>query len=170
MALKKLKSSPTRKKPLVNGKYLLEKYPGKGGWTYAAIPEVLQSKETPFGWVKVQGTIDNFELKNYRLMPMGNGKLFLPVKAAIRKIIDKEEGDYVDITLFADHNPTEIPKELLLCLRDDPIAHKNFLRYSDGEQKAFIDWIYSAKNDDTKVERIVKTLNKLTKKQRFRDK
>jgi len=28
-------------KPLVNRKYLLEKYPGKGGWTYAAIPEVL---------------------------------------------------------------------------------------------------------------------------------
>lgn len=24
--------------PLVNKKYLLEKYSGKGGWTYAAIP------------------------------------------------------------------------------------------------------------------------------------
>jgi hypothetical protein len=25
-------------KPLVNKEYLLEKFPGKGGWTYAAIP------------------------------------------------------------------------------------------------------------------------------------
>jgi len=36
-------------KPLVNKKYLLEKYLGKGGWTYAAIPEVLQNKKAPFG-------------------------------------------------------------------------------------------------------------------------
>jgi hypothetical protein len=42
-------------KPLVENKYLLQKIPGKGGWTYAAIPEVLKSKNTPFGWVKVKG-------------------------------------------------------------------------------------------------------------------
>ena len=35
--------------PLVNRKFLLEKYPGKGGWTYAAIPEILQNKNNPFG-------------------------------------------------------------------------------------------------------------------------
>ena len=29
-------------KPLVNREYLLEKFPGKGGWTYALIPEILQ--------------------------------------------------------------------------------------------------------------------------------
>lgn len=63
-------------KPIVNNKYLLEKYPGKGGWTYAAIPEVLQDKHSPFGWVKVKGHIDDFEIKNYKLMPMGNGHLF----------------------------------------------------------------------------------------------
>ena len=45
-------------KPLVNKEYILEKFPGKGGWTFASIPEVLQNKNTPFGWVKVKGTID----------------------------------------------------------------------------------------------------------------
>ena len=63
------------KKPLVNNHYLLEKYPGKGGWTYAAIPEIKQNKNAPFGWVKVKGSIDDFELKQYKLMPMGNGKI-----------------------------------------------------------------------------------------------
>ncbi len=72
-------------KPLVDKEYLLQKYPGKGGWTYAAIPEVLQDKHAWFGWVRVKGFIDHHELKNYRLMPMGNGSLFLPVKAEIRK-------------------------------------------------------------------------------------
>ena len=156
-------------KPLVNKKYLLEKYPGKGGWTYAAIPEVLQDKKAPFGWVRVKGSIDHHAIKNYRLMPMGNGRLFLPVKAEVRKKIGKKAGDFVNIVLYPDHDPTEIPEELLLCLLDDPAAHKTFLGYTSGEQKAFIDWIYSAKKMETKVERITKTLKKLSKRQKFAD-
>jgi hypothetical protein len=154
-------------KPLVNKKYLLKKIPGKGGWTYAAIPEVLQDKHAHFGWVKVRGSIDGFELKNYRLMPMGDGNLFLPVKAEIRKKIGKQEGDYVHVILYADNSPTEIPEELQLCLKDEPDAYKTFLSYPDGEQKAFIDWIYSAKTDNTKVERIAKTLDMLSKRQKL---
>jgi len=129
--------------------------------TYAAIPEVMQDKKAPFGWVKVKGMIDDFEIKNYKLMPMGNGKLFLPVKAAIRKKIGKQAGDYVMVTLFEDKNPAEVPEEFLQCLIYDPIAYKTFLGYTDGQQKEFIDWIYSAKTDDTKVERIAATLKKL---------
>ena len=156
-------------RPLVNKKYLLEKYPGKGGWTYAAIPEVLQDKKAPFGWVKVKGTIDNFEIKNYKLMPMGNGRLFLPVKADIRKKIGKKEGDWVEVVLYADNTPTEIPEEFLDCLVEDKIAHKTFLTYTDGQQKEFIDWIYSAKTDETKVERIAQTLDKLLTQKKLRD-
>lgn len=157
-------------RPLVNKKYLLEKYPVKGGWTYAAIPEVLQDKKALFGWVKVKGFIDNFEINNYKLMPMGNGKLFLPLKADIRKKIGKQAGDYVTVILYEDNNPTEIPEELLQCLIDDPTAYKTFLSYTDGQQKEFIDWIYSAKTDETKVDRITETLKKLLLKKKLRDK
>jgi hypothetical protein len=76
-------------KPLVNNKYLLEKFPGKGGWTYAAITEVLQHKNSPFGWVKIKERIDALEIKNHKLMPMGNGRLFLPVNTEIRRKIGK---------------------------------------------------------------------------------
>ena len=147
---------------------MLEKYQGKGGWTYAAIPEVLQDKSSPFGWVKVRGWIDNFEIKNYKLMPMGNGKLFLPVKAEIRKKIAKKEGDWVNIVLYADTNPIEIPGEFFDCLKTDPTAFEIFSSYTDGQKKEFIDWIYSAKNESTKVERIAETLNKLVKQQKLR--
>jgi hypothetical protein len=154
-------------KPLVNKKFLLEKYPGKGGWTYAAIPQIRQDKKAPFGWVKVKGHIDDYEIKNYRLMPMGNGKLFLPVKAEIRKKIGKKEGDWVKVVLYPDHAPQEIPKELLLCLKDEPTAYKNFMKYSDAEKKYFVEWIYSAKTDETKVKRIATTLDKASKGQKF---
>lgn len=150
-------------KPLVNKKYLLQKYPGKGGWTYAAIPEVLQDKTSPFGWVKVKGFIDDYELKNYKLMPMGNGKLFLPVKAEIRKRIGKQAGDYVKVVLYVDDDPIEIPDDLLHCLQEDPVAYKVFLNYPEGKQKSIVDKIISAKKSDTRVERIAQTLNSLAR-------
>ncbi|MET3127967.1 hypothetical protein ABID42_003086 [Arcicella rosea] len=156
-------------KPLIDKKYLLEKFPGKGGWTYAIIPEVLQDKHAYFGWVKVKGFIDDFELKNYRLMPMGNGMLFLPVRAEIRKKIGKKEGDWVHVKLFADNDALEIPKELMLCLEDEPQALKNFLTYTESEQKAYIDWILGAKKEETKIERMAETVNKVLKGLKFRD-
>jgi hypothetical protein len=155
-------------KPLVNKHYLHEKYPGKGGWTYAAIPEVLQDKHSHFGWVKVKGFIDDFEIKNYRLMPMGNGQLFLPVKAEIRKRIGKNEGDWVHVILYADNAPTEIPEELIVCLKEDQEAYTKFLACTDGQQKEFIEWIYAAKTDNTKVERIAEMLNRLANGKKFR--
>lgn len=157
-------------KPLVDKKYLLEKFPGKGGWTYAAIPEVLQSKDAPFGWVKVRGSIDEFKFEKYNLAPMGNGKLFLPVKAEIRKKIKKQAGDYVHVILFPDNESLTIPEEFLLCLQDEPVAFQFFNSLNDGEKQHYIKWIYSAKTDQTKVDRIAKTIDRLTKKQKFNKK
>ena len=147
--------------PLVDKEYLLEKFQGKGGWTFAKIPEIAQNKNTPFGWVRVRGAIDHFEIKNYNLQPMGNGNLFLPVKAEIRKKLNKKEGDYVHIILFEDNFPTDIPEELKLCLMDEPNTYETFLNYTNGEQKTIIEWIYSAKTDATKVERIAKSIDKI---------
>ena len=150
-------------KPLVNKKYLLEKFPGKGGWTFARIPEIIQDKKAHFGWVKVRGSIDGYEIKKYHLMPMGNGKLFLPVKAEIRKKIKKREGDYVHVILYPDQEPLEVPEEMLLCLQDEPVALKFFQSLSESEQKFYIEWVYSAKKEETKVARLVESINKLSK-------
>lgn len=154
-------------KPLVNNEYLLEKSPGKGGWTFAVIPEILQDKKVPFGWVTVRGSIDDYEFKNHKLMPMGNGKLFLPLKAAVRKKIKKEAGDYIKVILYKDDSLIEIPAELELCLKDEPLAYETFIQLKNGEQKAFIDWIYSAKKDQTKADRIATTINTIIKEEKF---
>lgn len=156
--------------PIVNKKYILEKFPGKGGWTFARIPEILQDKKAHFGWVKVKGTIDGFEIKKYHLMPMGEGKLFLPVKAEIRKKIKKTAGDYVHVVLYPDNEPLEIPEEMLLCLQDEPDALKFFNSLSESEQKYYVQWVYSAKKEETKVNRLAKTINKLAAGEKMYDK
>lgn len=157
-------------KPLVNKKEQLQKFPGKGGWTFVAIPEVLQDKTSPFGWVTVKGSIDDYAIKNYKLQPMGNGKLFLPVKAQIRKIIQKQAGDFVQVILYKEDAPIEIPSELKSCLLDEPNAYEKFTAYTQGQQKEFIDWIYAAKKVETKVARIVIVINKVFKNERLRTK
>ena len=157
-------------KPLVNKKIVLEKFHGKGGWTYARIPEILQDKKAHFGWVKVRGTIDGYEIRKYHLMPMGNGKLFLPVKAEIRKKIKKDEGDKVHVILYPDNEPLEVPREMLLCLRDEPAALKFFNSLSESERKFYIQWIYSAKKDETKVDRLAKSIDRLLQGLKMYDK
>lgn len=150
-------------KPLINKKYRLERFNGKGGWTYARIPEIPQDKKAHFGWVKVRGTIDGFEIRKYHLMPMGNGHLFLPVKAEIRKKINKKEGDLVHVILYPDNEPLDVPEEMLLCLKDEPAALRFFNSISESERKFYIEWIYSAKKEETKVDRLAKSINMLMK-------
>ena len=159
-------------KPLVDKEYLLEKFDGKGGWTFAMIPEIPPDKHSHFGWVKVKGSIDGYEIKNYHLLPSvkGDDRLFISVKKEIRKAIKKEAGDCVHIILYPDNDPLVVPEELSLCLEEDAEALRFFNLLSDSEKNYYIKWIFSAKTDETKVDRIAKTLDRLAKKQKFYDK
>ena len=148
-----------KEEPLVDKEYLLEKFPGKGGWTYALIPKILQDKHSHFGWVIVNGSIDGYEIKKFHLMPSGNGQLLLSVKAEIRKKIKKQAGDYVHVLLYPDNEPLEIPEELLLCLQEDQDAQQFFHSLNENEQHNYVKWIYSAKTDETRVERRLCKLN-----------
>lgn len=151
-------------KYLVDGSYLLEKFPGKGGWTYARIPEISQNPMNPFGWVKVKGEIDDYPLIHYKLMPMGEGKLFLPVKADIRKKIRKQAGDYVHIQLALDESILEIPDEINSCFEtEEEIVKQTFTSLTEGQRKTYLDWIYNAKTDETKINRILAMMDELRK-------
>jgi hypothetical protein len=156
--------------PLVNQEFVLEKFQGKGAWTYAMIPQIPQDKKQAFGWKRVKGSIDGYEIAKYHLMPMGNGNLFLPVKAEIRKKIGKKEGDFVHIILYPDSDPIEVPEEMYLCMQDEPDALLFFNSLSQSEQKYYVHWIYSAKKEETKIDRLAKTINRLLKKLKMHDK
>jgi hypothetical protein len=147
--------------PIIHQKIKLQRFPGKGGWTFAEVPGIIPDKRRPFGWVCVKGRIDDFAFSQVKLMPRGNGTLFFPVKASIRKKIRKEAGDTVTIVLFPDDSRPELPEELVECLATEPGALNAFLKLGDGAQKSYIDWIYSAKRDETRADRIVLTIKKL---------
>ncbi len=151
-------------KPLLDKTFVLEKYPGKGGWTFVRIPKKFKSKEEKQAWKKVRGSIDGYQIRKYHIFPMpNNGGLFLPVKAEIRKHTKKKEGDKVHVILYSDTEPLDIPDELWLCLQDEPKALLFFNSISESEQKYYVQWIYSAKKEETKINRMAKTINRLLK-------
>ena len=149
-------------KLLVDKNYLLQKFEGKGGWTYAEIPEIEPDKHSWFNWIKVRGFIDEFEIKHARLMPIGNGNMMLPVKAAIRKVIGKQAGDMVRIKLYPDNLPTVIPNEIIECFElEDRRLLDAFKKETDNQQQEIIKWIYEAKKEETKARRIIKMIDYL---------
>ncbi|MFW2475276.1 MAG: YdeI/OmpD-associated family protein [Sediminibacterium sp.] len=150
-------------KSITDKQYLLEKFPGKGGWTFARIPEIKQNKNNPFGWVTVKGSIDGVPFEKYKLMPMGNGQLFLPVNAALRKKIAKQAGDYIIVSIYPDDGPLELPDDLLTCLKDEPTAYENFMQFKESFQKEYLDWIKAAKKESTRIDRIAITVSNASK-------
>ncbi len=148
-------------KPLVDREYLLEKSPGKGGWTYTVIPEILPDKNAPFSWVRVKGSIDGYQISNYHLMPSGKGTLFLSVKSEIRKKIKKQAGDYVRVVLYSCAEQLEVPEEFMLCLREDAGALQFFNTLNESQRHNYVKWVYSAKTEQTKADRIAKAIDRL---------
>lgn len=146
---------------LVNSSIVLEKMTGKGGWTYALIPRMAQISKSPFGWVNVYGRIDGYDLKRHKLLSMGNGNLFLPVRADIRKKIKKEAGDAVHIILYLSEVTKDIPNDLLLCLEDNREALDKFMNYSKVKQLKIFQWLDDAKLEEDRVIRIAKILDQL---------
>ena len=64
----------------------------------------------------------------------------------------------------------EIPKELLACFEQElPEVLGTFMEFTEGQRKAYIDWVYAAKTDPTKVIRIVKMMERLGKGLKFHE-
>ena len=148
---------------LLAGEFLLEKFPGKGGWTFIRLPLVAKGSKNHFGILKVSGSIDSFSFENKTLMPLGDGNLFFPVSKEIRTYIRKYEGDKVFLCLVRNGIPNQLPDELRDCLLDDAGKLELFLKLSTEQQTRWLETIYSAYSEEQKAEQIVRLLKFLGK-------
>ena len=148
--------------PIINQRMLLERFPGKGGWTYARLPDVETGKKSHFGMQKVRGFIDGYEVKQFHIMPMGKRQLMIAVKAEIRKAIKKNAGEWVDVVLYSLEPSLPLPEDFQLCLTDESASLNNFEKLSEIKKKECLDWIYAVKSEEIIVERMALAINKLS--------
>jgi uncharacterized protein YdeI (YjbR/CyaY-like superfamily) len=54
-------------------------------------------------------------------------------------------------------------------MQEFPEALKFYQKLTESEKKQYLNWIYSAKHEDTKADRIVKMIDRLMLKKKFRE-
>lgn len=146
---------------LVEGQFTIEKMPGKGGWHYVLLPDIKPDAHAPFGWRNVFGYIDDFEINNYNLQPFGNGYLFLPINAKIRKLIKKEKGEQVYLKLYQSEINAEDRSEIEVCFAEDQKVIAEWQKLNETAQEKILADIFRAKTADEKAQRILNHFEKL---------
>ena len=101
-------------------------------------------------------------------MRMGSECHMLGVLKDLRERIGKTFGDEITVTLEPDTEPRviEIPKDLMKELKKDKEAKTFFDKLSYTHQKEYVRWVEEAKKEETRQNRILKTIEMLKKGKR----
>lgn len=129
-----------------------------GGGAFVEVPfdveETFGSKKP-----KVKALIEGVPYRGL-LVRMGGPNHMLIILKGIREQIGKTFGDSVTVTVEPDTEPRliEIPKDLLKELKKEKDAKAFFDTLSYTHQKEYIRWVEEAKKEETRQNRIVKTI------------
>ncbi len=139
----------------------------KTGWRYIEVPAdiALELKPNNKKSFRVKGALDSFSFEGFALMPMGDGKFIMPIKAEIRKAIRKEAGAMLTVKL-EEHKDFKVamPADLQECFEFDPETEAQFNSLAMSHRNYFIKWIESAKTSETRAKRIINTVNAMLRK------
>ena len=137
-----------------------------GGGAFVEIPFDV---EEAFGAkrAKVRALIEGVPYRGL-LVRMGGEHHILIILKGIREQIGKTFGDEIQVTVEPDleERVIEIPKDLMKELKKDKEAKAFFDKLSYTHRKEYVNWVTEAKKEETRQNRIIKTIEMLKKGKR----
>jgi hypothetical protein len=132
-----------------------------GGGAFVEVPFDVE-KEFGSKKPKVKAMIEGVPYRGL-LTRMGTECHLLIILKDIREQIGKTFGDEVKITVEPDTEPRliDVPAELKKAFRTEKEAKAFFDKLSYTHQKEYVNWINEAKREETRQNRIVKTIEML---------
>ena len=145
----------------------IKKIEGKDG-AYIEIPfdveEVYGAKR-----VKVKATFDGVEYRG-SIVKMGLPCYIIGITKEIRKKIEKEPGDIIEVTIEKDEEDrvVEIPTDFKERIELDNNIKEFWNTLSFSMQKKYVIWITSAKKEETRKKRIDEAIEKLKNREKIK--
>ena len=132
-----------------------------GSGAYVSFPCDLHSTFGTKAQVKVHCEFDGVPYRG-SIVNMGAGPC-IGILKAIREQLGKQPGDTVHVKLWKDDEPriVEIPEDLQVALDTAPQIREIFELLSYSRKREYVQWITSAKKEETRKARVEKTLIKL---------
>jgi Bacteriocin-protection, YdeI or OmpD-Associated/Domain of unknown function (DUF1905) len=135
---------------------------GRGGGAFVVIPEKVVQALGGGSRFRVTGTLGGVAFES-STMSMGGGRVCLGVHKATRQAAGADIGDRVQIEIDRDERPREVsvPDDLAAALARDPTAQAAFEKLSFTHRREYVEWVTTAKREETRARRIAQTLDRL---------
>ena len=136
---------------------------------YIDFPFDVKTEFGTQGHVKVIATFDGVEYRG-SLVKMKTPCHIIGITKAIRERIGKQAGDKVSVTIRVDteNKVDEMPEKLKSTLAQNKKAADFFKSLTASQKNKFIDFISSAKKQETATKRLKKVVQMLEQKEKMK--
>lgn len=140
---------------------VLERMPGRFGWTFVEFPYDVQELFGKKGAVRVKGTVNGVPMDR-ALMPSRSGIHLIVLGQDLRRQAKVEAGDRAAFEVWRDPRPdvVELPEELRETLDFLPAFKAGWERLTPGMKRSILIWVNSARTTPTRAKRVAEILRR----------
>ena len=136
--------------------------PKNATWTFLVLPADASAKLPTRSMVSVEGTLGGHAFKA-TLEPDGQGSHWLKVTRAMQEAAGVRAGDSVrlEIAPASEEPEARVPADLRKALAAAPEARAQWAALTPVARRDWIQWLTSAKKEETRERRVASTLDML---------
>jgi hypothetical protein len=140
-----------------------------GGWTSLTVPFKVEEVFGTRARVAVKSTINGVPFRT-SIMPESDGTHSMMVNKTMQQAANVKPGDTVTVLMELDSKPrvVSIPADLKKAFVNTKSAAAAFKELSYSRQKEFVDWVDSAKKEETRRRRVEQTISMLWERKRLK--